>query len=389
MTENGTPPQALLITRNLPPLVGGMERLNWRMAQELAKGAEVRIIGPTGSTPVVSPDVPLEGVPLKPVSRFLVSSAYQAIRLARMWRPSLVLAGSGLTAPIAWLASRACGARSAVYLHGLDIATRHPLYAVAWMPFIRRMDHVIANSDATRALAVGRGVPEERITIVHPGVDLPAASDTASASMAFRAKHRLGQGPILLSVGRLTERKGLREFVDEVLPMVCRARPDVQLVVVGGTAEDALAARSQSPQSILRAAEVHGLASKIHFVGVITDPAALAEAYQAASLHVFPVRKIEGDPEGFGMVAIESAANGVPTAAYATGGTSDSVAEGVSGYLAPAGDAEALAERILRLLDTPLPSDAIRSFAADFAWPRFGERLRKALLPEEAGHGAA
>lgn len=39
----------LLITRNLPPLVGGMERLNWHMADELAKRAEVRVVGPVGS----------------------------------------------------------------------------------------------------------------------------------------------------------------------------------------------------------------------------------------------------------------------------------------------------------------------------------------------------
>lgn len=387
MTDTGTPAKVLLITRNLPPLVGGMERLNWHMAQELAKRAQVRIVGPREGFSVAPPGIPVEGVPLKPVSRFLVSAAHRAAHFAMTWKPDVVLAGSGLTAPIAWLVSRLCGARAAVYLHGLDVAARHPLYAAGWMPFIRRMDYVIANSEATRALAVRRGVPGKRITIIHPGVELPATPGTAGAGAAFRAKFGLGEGPILLSVGRLTERKGLREFVSDVLPIVCQSRPDVQLVIVGGTAGDALAARSQSPDSILRAAEVHGLAPHICFVGVITDVAALAEAYQAASIHVFPVRQIEGDPEGFGMVAIESAAHGIPTAGYATGGTRDSVAEGVSGYLAPVHDAEGLAERILRLLESPLPPQTIRTFAAGFAWPRFGERLRALLLPDETDHG--
>lgn len=35
-------PRILLITRNLPPLVGGMERLNWHMADELSQAAEIR-----------------------------------------------------------------------------------------------------------------------------------------------------------------------------------------------------------------------------------------------------------------------------------------------------------------------------------------------------------
>lgn len=42
----------LLITRNLPPLVGGMERLNWHMADELSKYAEVKVVGPTGAAAV-------------------------------------------------------------------------------------------------------------------------------------------------------------------------------------------------------------------------------------------------------------------------------------------------------------------------------------------------
>jgi phosphatidylinositol alpha-1,6-mannosyltransferase len=39
----------LIITRNLPPLVGGMERLNWHMADELSQYAKVRVVGPKGS----------------------------------------------------------------------------------------------------------------------------------------------------------------------------------------------------------------------------------------------------------------------------------------------------------------------------------------------------
>ncbi|WP_291823415.1 hypothetical protein [Marinobacter sp.] len=39
-------PRILIITRNLPPLVGGMERLNWHMADELSQYAKVRVVGP-------------------------------------------------------------------------------------------------------------------------------------------------------------------------------------------------------------------------------------------------------------------------------------------------------------------------------------------------------
>src|SRR3546814_12930756 len=65
--------------------------------------------------------------------------------------------------------------------------------------------------------------------------------------------------------------------------------------------------------------------------------------YKAASAHIFPVREIPGDPEGFGMVAVEAAAHGVPTIAFATGGIVDAVAEGESGRLIRPGDYGAFA----------------------------------------------
>jgi len=57
----------LIITRNLPPLVGGMERLNWHMADELSQYAEVKVIGPKGSKALKPNDVQLTETPLSRV----------------------------------------------------------------------------------------------------------------------------------------------------------------------------------------------------------------------------------------------------------------------------------------------------------------------------------
>lgn len=62
----------LLITRNLPPLVGGMEQLNWHMADELAKQAEVQLIGPRGAAALKPLSIALTEAPLKPLSLFLL-----------------------------------------------------------------------------------------------------------------------------------------------------------------------------------------------------------------------------------------------------------------------------------------------------------------------------
>ena len=378
-------PRVLLVTRNLPPLVGGMERLNWHMADELSRYAEVRVIGPAGAAAMAPAGVSVDEEPLRPLWKFLLRAQWRAWRVARSWRPDVVLAGSGLTAPVAWLAARACGAHGAVYAHGLDLAVRHPVYRSLWWPVLRRMDRVIANSRATAALAQSMGVPPERIGIVHPGVDLPVTSVDAPAQPDFRAQHQLGQRPLLLSVGRLSTRKGLREFVSQALPHIVAAYPDVLLLVVGDAPRDALHAQAQTPESIRAAAELVGVAQNLRFLGTITDYRRLGEVYQTADVHVFPVRDLPGDPEGFGMVAVEAAAHGLPTVAFATGGVVDAVGEGQSGCLVPHGDYQAFADAVVRVLaGQGLLREPSKAFAARFAWSRFGENLWP-LMPTAHG----
>ena len=131
------------------------------------------MVGPAGSAAHAPDGVRLIEAGKGALWRFLSGALWQGLRSARRLSPDVVLAGSGLTAPMAWLAARASGARAAVYLHGLDVTVGHPLYRLVWHPFLRRMDHVVVNSSATRGLAEGIGIAPGRITVVPPGVALP------------------------------------------------------------------------------------------------------------------------------------------------------------------------------------------------------------------------
>lgn len=378
-----SPPRILHITRNLPPLVGGMERLNWHIADELSRRAQVQLIGPNGAAALRPPAVQVTEVPLHPLPRFLLAACWQAIAVAQRFQPQIVLAGSGLTAPAAWLAARTSGARACVYLHGLDAAVQHPLYRALWHPAIRRMDGIIANSQPTAKLALDLGVATDKIRIVPPGVQLPTAPQTEAALQDFRRRHNLGSTRLLLSVGRLTSRKGLREFVQHALPSIVQAAPGTLLAIVGEAPASSLHASVQTRASIQAVADAAGVGQHLRFLGVITDPQELACAYETATLHIFPVRHLPGDPEGFGMVAIEAAAHGVPTVAFATGGIVDAVAEGQSGRLVQPGDYLALVQTTLEMLaDNPSRwKTSSQAFAAQFAWPVLGEKIWAALSP--------
>ncbi|PWK84785.1 glycosyltransferase family 4 protein [Fulvimonas soli] len=373
--DNARKLRVQLITRNLPPLVGGMEQLNWHLVDQLRAAADVVVVGPEGASAFAPPATDIREVPLRPLWRFLLVATRCAVAVARQFRPDVVFGGSGLMAPMTWVSARLVGAKAAIYLHGLDIAVNHPLYRWFWLPFLHRMDLVFANSSATQAMAVAQGIPAARIAIVHPGVAVPGALPGHSPKRVADAFSGLGDGKVLLSVGRLSSRKGLCEFVSEVLPLIVRRCPDVMLLIAGDVPKDALHAKAQTPEMIRDAARRAGVGDHLRFLGVIVDREHLADIYRGSDLHVFPVRTIPGDPEGFGMVAIEAAAFGVPTVAYATGGVVDAVADGVSGRLVAPGQPQAFADAVVALLERPLPREQVWRHAQAYDWSQFGRKI--------------
>ncbi len=356
-----------------------MERLNRHMALELSKEFSVTVVGPRGCRQFLSENIGVSEVSTKPLWQFFIGALSRSLSAALRFRPDVVLAGSGLTAPFAWLAAKIIRARFVVYVHGLDLIADHIVYRWLWRPFIRRADRCIANSFYTAQLAVGIGVPQSRIVIVHPGVDMPL---TETKPNDFRARFDLGDRPLLLSVGRLIARKGLLEFVENALPQIVARFRDVCLVVLGDETPDLLHGSSIGlGERIRQRAAALGIDRNLRFIGQ-QDEATLTSAYRAADVHVFPVRDVPGDIEGFGMVAIEAAAHGLPTVAFAVGGVPDAVADGFSGYLVPAGDYASLASRIAELLNRrndPVLRDGARAFAERFRWENFGTQMRERI----------
>ncbi len=370
----------LIVTRNLPPLTGGMERLNWHLADELGRKFAVRLCGPHGSRELSPDDAPvLYTFASRPLRRFIIESLAVTLRAAWRFRPALVVAGSGVTAPHAWLASRLTGARMLVYLHGLDLVADHPLYRTLFIPSIRRTDLALVNSRNTAGLAQAAGIARERIEILHPGARIPSALDH-HASDAFRHMIDAGDRSILLSVGRLTARKGLLEFVRQALPNILEAKPNLLLVVIGGEASEKLGAHNHGQgEAIRQEAGRLGLGDHLRLLGQV-DEITLEHAYRASQAHIFPVLDLPGDVEGFGMVAVEAAAHGLPTIAFAVGGVPDAVAHDVSGLLVPEGNYSGLAKAVINLLDgrhLGITPASCREFAAAFSWDAFGQRARQ------------
>jgi phosphatidylinositol alpha-1,6-mannosyltransferase len=372
----------LFITRNFPPLTGGMERLNQQAFKAMHANYSVALCGPPGAGKFLPNGTTCREVPLAPLSRYLVGCQWQAFQLARRFDPKIVYSGSGLTAPAALMAARVSNARTMCFLHGLDVVAEHPLYRHFFLPAIRRIDRILVNSSHTAKLAASIGVQPRRIEVIHPGVDLPDCQGRSVARKRFRKRFSLGDRPVLLAAGRLTQRKGLAEFIRFALPAIRGELPDVQLLVIGSEANTALKHKDGVRAEIAAAIAETGMKSSVMLLGSVDD-ACLGDAYFATDAMVFPVLDLPGDVEGFGMVAIEAAAHGLPTVAFAVGGVPDAVADGESGWLIPPGDYFGMTRKIVSLLNRNHEHawvDGCRRHAGRFAWQFFGEKLTRAVM---------
>ncbi|MDZ7782927.1 MAG: glycosyltransferase [Halioglobus sp.] len=208
-----------------------MERLLLNAAIGITGYADLTVIGPRGCREHLPRGVTVHEVPAG-LGPFLAAASWQIIRLSARHAWAAAVGGSGLIAPLLLL-SRVLGrCPTMVLLHGLDVVTDNRLYRAIFLPCIRRVDCVVANSANTRELAQARGVLPGRIAVVNPGTSLPP--QPAQNELAdFRNRHGIAFTHYLVFVGRLTRRKGLSRFLRHGLPQILRAVPDCGLVVVG------------------------------------------------------------------------------------------------------------------------------------------------------------
>ena len=211
-------------------------------------------------------------------------------------------------------------------------------------------DAVMANSSAVAGLLAGVVAPE-RLTVVLNGT-------TGLGREVEPAADYLPGEPLVLTVGYLIERKGLRELI----AAVGRLRRDgrrVNLAIVGdGPLRGALAAQ----------AEADGVADAVHFLGRVPHERVLALMARA---DVFALPSWD---EAFGLVYTEAMAQSTPIIAGKGEGPEDFIEDRVSGYLAPVRDAGALAGIIARVLDDPVAAAAVgaagKAAALALTWER-------------------
>lgn len=258
-------------------------------------------------------------------------------RWASRKQPALVHAHFGLDGVLMLPMARRLDVPLVTTFHGYDamIDDAHASRSFyLHRKYIRRRGHLaqhgalfIAVSKFIRGLLLEQGFPQDRTVVHYIGVDV----DFFTPDPAVQREN------LVVFVGRLSPEKGC-DYLIRAIAEAQLALPDLDLVVIGDGPERASLER-MARQTLRRS----------RFLGVLPQPE-IREWLNRARVFCGPSLRIEsGRGEAFGLVFAEAQAMGTPVVSFASGGVSEAVAHGETGFLAAERDWRGLAGAIVQL----------------------------------------
>jgi glycosyltransferase involved in cell wall biosynthesis len=270
-------------------------------------------------------------IPLAPRNEIDLSAAWRLSRMLKQMRPDVIQAHDPHAVA---MAATALSIASPTPRPAL-IATRRIEFPLSRNSFSRwkysQVDRFIAISAAVRDRLVADGIPANRVSIVHEGVDVERIEHLPPASV-HAAFYLPTHAPVVGNVGALTAQKGQHDLI-EAAALVVRDVPDVRFVILG---EGEL--RAELEQQIHR----KHLERHVMLGGFRADVMALLKGFDLFAL--------SSTHEGMCTSLVDAMAASKAAVATAVGGVPEVLVDGETGFLVPARDPGAMAQKLVLLL---------------------------------------
>lgn len=253
-------------------------------------------------------------------------------------------------------------------VHGTDVKSRPIRWLTNYTPYkpLTHYDQVVANSSFTRdlTLRIHPYLQPDRVICAPLGVDSfwrepVTAADVESVSQRLNIP---AGNTLLVSVGRLEERKGVLNAVRGLAKLKCDLSK-LTYLIIGRRDDEAYAKR------VAEAASECG--ADVRLMGVLPRDDIRALFHRATCLvHTATSRKDKA--EGFGLVIIEAAATGLPSIVTDVDALPEVVKDGVSGYVVADRNEDELARMLERVVIDPQQFASMREgcmvWSREFNW---------------------
>jgi glycosyltransferase involved in cell wall biosynthesis len=275
----------------------------------------------------------------------VLGNAARLVDLIRREKVSLVHARSRMPAFSALWAAKAT--------HTPFVTTYHGIYSAGnrfkrWFNAVMtKGDMVIANSEYTRAhiLSEHAEVDPAKVVAIPRGVDLDrfnpswVTPDRVAALRLAWGLPEVDRRTRFVLAARLSRVKGQLTVIEAAAKLKAAGRSDFLVLLVGDDQ-----GRTDYTQELIGAIAAAGLEDAVRVVGHCDDmPAAYLLGDVALASRI--------TPEAFGRTAVEPQAMGRPVIASNEGGMTETVVDGATGWLVPAGDAEAWANAMAHAIE--------------------------------------
>lgn len=376
-------PRLLLISSEFPPGPGGIGNHAWQIALNLHRlGWQMTVLSPQDYAADNEVEKFNAVQPFKIVRvpsgrgrfRELLTRVRIANGLAREQKPD-VLVGTGLSG--VWVGAATSTFKRIPCLgiaHGSELGVSGFVGLLNRRAF-ERMNAIVAVSQFTAARLQKAGICPQRLEVITNAADPARFPELLQPEVAaFRARSGFNGGPVLLTVGHVSERKG-QETVIRALPRIREKVPSANYVMIGlPTLRDKLGSLAESL----------GVKDHVRFLGNV-NPDELNRWLNCCDLFVMTSRTLEnGDCEGFGIAVVEAALCGKPAVVSRQSGLIEAIEESVTGLAVPEKDEQATAEAIISLLIDPKRRQAMGQAARARAlreqtWETVGRKYDRLL----------
>jgi glycosyltransferase involved in cell wall biosynthesis len=318
------------------------------------------------------------------VAQFNVAMLEKAIPLIRDTRFDVIHAHDWLVAYTARALKHSCNVPLVSTIHatewgrnyGLHNDTQRHISDIEWWLTYESWRVICCSHYMQRELQQIFQIPADKLKVIPNGVN--PENFAVKQHTANRENFAAPGEKIVFYVGRLVREKGVQVLLDAA-PKVLAKHPDTKFIIAGkGPHTDAL--RHQAAQL--------NIAHRVYFTGYIDDNLRNS-LYSWSDVAVFPSLY-----EPFGIVALEAMAARTPVIISDTGGLSEIVNHGVDGLKFYPGNANSLADMILRLFFEPglsekLEERAYRKVKQYFDWQQIAETTAKVYRDVYESHNAA
>ena len=358
----------LIITRNFPPEVGGMQNLMWGLTNSLSKLNMVKVFA----------DYHENHIEFDKKVSFSIERV-KGPKILRKYRKSFLIndfikQNTKINCLIAdhWksLENINTNKKKICLIHSKEINHKKG----SWLNkrvlnVLNNIEYVVANSNFTKNLAIDLGVLSEKIVVINPGIDpvykVPQDLMKKAEDIFGAKKNRL------ITVSRFDKRKN-HEKVIMALRNLKEIYPDIIYLCIGYGDEE---------ENIKKLVEQLNLGNQVIFLKNISND--LKNALVASSnIFIMPSIIDKKSIEGFGIAFVEAAQFGVPSIGGKDGGASDAIIHEKTGLIC---DGNSL-EDISASVDTLLKDRKYKEYgklakenSKNFYWDKIIENYKRIL----------